>query len=147
MRKEPPSHSVSLPPVRFLSSLALQSPDSQPTVGEPTTTEQPWFRNPLTTMKTNSYHFCKLSLLSKPSAKIKQTEVLKNNLDVDDKEVSKDSQSFLGSQMEISIQVEATQNCSMTLELAAAAPKPVRIALLLFSTCYYLDESTLDVNL
>ncbi|KAL2547264.1 Uncharacterized protein Fot_16497 [Forsythia ovata] len=61
---------------------------------------------PLTTMKTNCYHFCKLSLLSKPSAKIKQTEVLKNNQDVEDREVSKDSQSFLGSQMEISTQVE-----------------------------------------
>ncbi|KAL2458024.1 Protein DECREASED SIZE EXCLUSION LIMIT 1 [Forsythia ovata] len=63
-------------------------------------------RNPLTTVKTNSYHFCKLSLLSKPSAKIKQTEVLKNNQDVEDREVSNDSQSFLGSQMEISTQVE-----------------------------------------
>ncbi|KAL2504024.1 Protein DECREASED SIZE EXCLUSION LIMIT 1 [Abeliophyllum distichum] len=63
-------------------------------------------RNPLTTVKTNSYHFCKLSLLSKPSAKIKQTETLKNNQDVEDREVSRDSQSFLGSQMEISTHVE-----------------------------------------
>ncbi|CAI9763770.1 unnamed protein product [Fraxinus pennsylvanica] len=63
-------------------------------------------RNPLTSIKTNSYHFCKLSLLSKQSAKIKQSEVLKNNQDVEDRKDSKDSQSFLGSQLESSTQVE-----------------------------------------
>ncbi|KAK6164183.1 hypothetical protein DH2020_001047 [Rehmannia glutinosa] len=36
-------------------------------------------RNPLTTIKTNSYHFCKISLLNKPRAKIQSTEVTKND--------------------------------------------------------------------
>lgn len=36
-------------------------------------------RSPLTTIKTNSYHFCKLSLLNNRHAKIKPTEVTKNH--------------------------------------------------------------------
>ncbi|KAK4419534.1 protein DECREASED SIZE EXCLUSION LIMIT 1 [Sesamum alatum] len=35
-------------------------------------------RSPLTTIKTNSYHFCKLSLLNNPHAKVEPTEVVKN---------------------------------------------------------------------
>ncbi|KAH6760979.1 Transducin/WD40 repeat-like superfamily protein [Perilla frutescens var. hirtella] len=37
-------------------------------------------RTPLTTIKTNSYHFCKLSLLSNPDSGIMPTEVMENHL-------------------------------------------------------------------
>ncbi|KAL6563953.1 daughter-specific expression-related protein [Orobanche hederae] len=36
-------------------------------------------RNPLTTIKTNTYHFCKLSLLNEPRAKIQPMEETKND--------------------------------------------------------------------
>ncbi|PIN15159.1 G-protein beta subunit-like protein GNB1L [Handroanthus impetiginosus] len=40
-------------------------------------------RSPLSTIKTNSYHFCKLSLLHEPHAKIKPTEVTNNHQEID----------------------------------------------------------------
>lgn len=38
-----------------------------------------FLRNPIVTITTNSYHFCKFSLVKKPSIKINQTETIKTN--------------------------------------------------------------------
>lgn len=40
-------------------------------------------RTPLTTIKTNAYHFCKLALFSKPHAEIMATEVTKKHIETE----------------------------------------------------------------
>ncbi|KAI3464874.1 hypothetical protein Pfo_021537 [Paulownia fortunei] len=48
---------------------------------------------PLSTIKTNSYHFCKLSIVNDASAKIKQTEFLKDDQDLEGKKITESEQS------------------------------------------------------
>ena len=63
------------------------------------------FRDPSLTIKTNSYHFCKLSLVKKPYASAKQAEGPTNFCEreikeADDAESLHDRGKAIGSQIE-----------------------------------------------
>lgn len=96
-------------------------------------------RTPSLTIHTNSYHFCKLSLVKKPSYCLRQGERIKQGYDWEIREIANAEASDDSSRMSRGSPVESSSTVEGLCEKAFQTVNVLNIAYLPSMTVLYVD--------